>query len=466
MNNTINTITNFLAQEKMKTFFLYVTIFIFFLGVYILNILYPLTADDWGYSFMYAEHTGLSATRVSNVVDVLVSQYYHYFGWGGRSVVHSIAQFLLSIDIRIARLLNALAYIALFVMIYKIINKGKSPNAGLFILLNVLIWLIQPIFSIIILWMTASANYIWGALLIILFIYPYYLLFLNKTSKSSYLKCACFLLWGIISGWTNENASVAMIFLLVVFMLNFKYHKIKIPSWAIWGIVGACVGCTIMLLAPGNTVRSLEISSNFGLLEVSQFKLFKIRLYNLYNAGALRLSIFSIIYILFLFLYLKIGDLKNKKEVLFLSLAFLSSSFIAFVSLFPVPYFPRDVWTSIHIFYFIAVGFLYVNIPFTSYLMKISRLVVFAVLLFAFISHYVVLYGDVKALSVQSKERELFIEQEKKKGVKDVILTKKMHFREGTSFGDAMSEDKHFWTNVLYANYYGIRSVRLKHIDE
>lgn len=465
MKGIMNDVSSFLSRKGVQKILLYLVVALFFGLVYILNILFPLQADDWGYSFI-VDAANNSTVRVHSIFDILVSQYNHYFEWGGRSVVHFIAQFLLFIDIRIAKLLNSFVYIGLFFMIYAIINKGKKPNAGLFIFLNIIMWLIQPAFSIVILWLTGSANYLWGALLLILFIYPYYLFFLKKSSNDPFFKSILFLLAGVICGWTNENSSLAMIALLVMLMGYLKYQKIKLPNWVIWGMIGACIGAAMMILAPGNAVRASMLSDNLGLSEVSSFKLFKIRLYNLYNAGALRLSVFTAIYGVFLFLFLKMGEMKNRMEVLSLSFAFFASGLVGFVVLYPVPYFPRDVWTGIHIFFIIAIGLLYVNIPFDNLFMKVCRLVVFLGLVAAFISHYTILYKEVDYFSVESKERELFVEQEKAKGIKDVIVSDQMVFPAGSLLGEALSYDKGYWTNVLYARYYNLNSVRLKWTNE
>ncbi len=465
MKYTINNISTFLEKKNVQKVFLYLVVLLFFCLVYILNILFPLQADDWGYSFIL-NGTNQNPERIHSVFEIFVSQYNHYLGWGGRSVVHFIAQFLLFIDIRVANLLNSLAYICLFIMVYAIINKGKKPNAGLFILLNIVIWLIQPAFSIIILWLTGSANYVWGALLQVLFIYPYYLFYLNKVSKDSILKGVLFFLWGILSGWTNENSSLAMIFLLISLMCYLKYQKVKLPKWVILGIIGACIGCAIMILAPGNMVRSSILSDNFGLSEVSSFKLFKMRIYNMYNAGALRIFFFSIIYVVFLFLYLKMGEVKNKIEILYASLAFFVSALIGFIVLYPVPYFPRDVWTGIHIFFFIAIGVLYVNTPFNNQLMKICRSAIFLVLIAAYINHTVKLYKEVDYFSVKSNERELFVAQEKTKGKEDMIISEQMFFPLGSLLSGPLSYDKENWTNILYARYYNLHSVILKWENE
>ena len=52
----------------------------------VFNIYTPLVADDYIYSF-----------GMHSVGDILVSQYHHYFFWGGRSVAHFLVQFWLLI---------------------------------------------------------------------------------------------------------------------------------------------------------------------------------------------------------------------------------------------------------------------------------------------------------------------------------------------------------------------------------
>lgn len=464
MSNILNSISSFCENTNVRRVSLYLVAFMFLGLVYVLNILYPLCADDWGYSFIYNQANHHSE-KIQNILDIFRSQYNHYLAWGGRSVVHFIAQFLLFIDIRIAKFLNSLAYVFLFLLIYSIINKGKKPDVGLFIVLNIIVWFIQPGFAFVVFWLVGSANYLWGMLLLLLFIYPYYLFYLKRSSNDSYIKCILFFLWGIISGWTNENAALAMIFLLIVLLVYLKITGVKIPKWALLGVVGACVGCAVMLLAPGNQERAALVAGNLGLTEVSAFKLFKIRLYNLYNAGGLRMMIFSVIYALFLFMYLKMNDAKKNLDIIFLSLAFFVSGIVAFVVLFPVPYFPRDAWTSIHIFLLIGIGLLYVNIPLNKYLIYF-RLSVVGVLTVLFINYYIVLYKDVNYISVKMKEREVFVYQEIAKGKKDIVVPEKIIVPKGSLFGDPLSDDKGVWTNVLYANYLGVNSIRLKKADE
>ena len=58
-----------------------------FLMMLVLNLLTPLIADDYAYSFIHGTYK-----RVHNLLDVIISQADHYMTWGGRSIAHSFAQ--------------------------------------------------------------------------------------------------------------------------------------------------------------------------------------------------------------------------------------------------------------------------------------------------------------------------------------------------------------------------------------
>ena len=72
-----------------------------FLFFYLLNYLMPMTfGDDYLYSFIWQGKPMFvplteEALRCSSVVDVIHSQWSHYFTWSGRVVSHTLAQLLL-----------------------------------------------------------------------------------------------------------------------------------------------------------------------------------------------------------------------------------------------------------------------------------------------------------------------------------------------------------------------------------
>lgn len=438
-------------------------LFILFCSIYLVNLVFPLIYDDWIYSFVYEENMA-DSHRISSIYDILYSQYNHYFIWGGRNVVHAILQFLLFIDIRIAKLLNSVVYILFFFVIYKIINEGKKTDISLFLFLNIIVWLTYHSFSYVAFFLTLSTNYLWGTCLVFLFIYPYYLFFVKKASKDSFVKCIFFFLWGIFSGWTNENIVLAMIFFIILLLGYLKYQNIKIPKWTIVGLIGVCIGCVVMLLAPGNKVRLDKLYQIMGLSEFSFFDLFKIRLSNLYRVGAIRLSVFAFIYAVLFFCYLKKNTFSKEKldNHLFLSLAFFLSGLVAFFVLFPVPLFPDSTWVGIHIFFFIGIGILFVNISFRNLFLKYSKIVVSILLFVAFSCYFAIFYKEAIYFSEEMKKRELLVEKEKGRGNKDVVFLYRLSFPEGFPFYDPISQNELSWQNVGYARYYGLNTVKTK----
>ena len=64
-----------------------------FVLISLIAYLVPIFAND--YRYMLIEGTNLRAQTIS---DVFLSQYRHYFEWGGRTVNHVIAMLLLLLD--------------------------------------------------------------------------------------------------------------------------------------------------------------------------------------------------------------------------------------------------------------------------------------------------------------------------------------------------------------------------------
>jgi hypothetical protein len=227
-----------------------------FIGIYALNYYFPIILDDWTYSM------NARGTKITGLSEILEYQYLHYFNWGGRSVVHAIAQIMLASGVFWGDVVNSIGYITLVLIIYYIANKGNESNLSLFIGINLLTWFLVPALVENILWITGSANYLWGTLLILSFLSFYCAAFLSGKYKDGWMKRIGVFFLGVLAGWTNENMSVAMIFFLICLILLTKKENKAIPKWMIFGLAGAIIGCAFMLLAPGNYVRNkVEVSN-------------------------------------------------------------------------------------------------------------------------------------------------------------------------------------------------------------
>lgn len=114
---------------QLQRFLFVVVLFCIGVTIYFFNYLFPLHADDWAYSFkeVLVDYGFPSSNeKIASFKDILESQYTHYFNWGGRSVVHFIAQFLLWIGTPFNDILNTLAYIMLICSMYFIFNCYKK----------------------------------------------------------------------------------------------------------------------------------------------------------------------------------------------------------------------------------------------------------------------------------------------------------------------------------------------------
>lgn len=70
-------------SEKIKVGIIFMTVFVLFL---LLNILTPLYADDYSYSFSFA-----TGERINNISQIIPSQIIHYYNLNGRSIAHILA---------------------------------------------------------------------------------------------------------------------------------------------------------------------------------------------------------------------------------------------------------------------------------------------------------------------------------------------------------------------------------------
>lgn len=427
--------------------------------VYHLNVLFPIFADDIGFTFVSEIGKGLTR-KVTSVYDVFVTQYNQYYMWGGRCVVHFILQTLLLLGDGVANVFNSIAYLALSLLIYTIINKGNEVKPLLFLLINMALVFILPSFLETVLWITGGVNYTWGMLIILLFIYPFYTYFTEGKIKNSWVRNTGMFLAGIIAGWTNENTAFAMVLLIIALIIYLKIKKKEIPFWIITGLIGACIGYLIMILAPGNYVRSMGVSHNLGLDQVSAFKLFKIRLYNLLHGGFLHVVLYLAVYCLFGFLYWKNkSQLRDYRKPLYASLAFMGASIISYCVLFPTPTFPERAMFGVAVYALIAIGILFNNIPHKNTPVKAVKIMTVVVVCILFFFSFKRHYTELVQFSNVARARDNLIKEQKEKGILDIVFTEKETMLPDR---EILTTDSLNYYNVHFSKFYNINSIKLE----
>src|SRR6218665_1641392 len=126
LTETLNKADTFFRKPLIQKICFGLVIVVSFILIYILNVLHPIFGDDWNYCLLPDGHT-----KVKSFSDILYTQYEHYFTWGGRTVVHIIAQSLLLVGISIGDFINSLAYLAFTLVIYCMVNQSNKIKPSL-----------------------------------------------------------------------------------------------------------------------------------------------------------------------------------------------------------------------------------------------------------------------------------------------------------------------------------------------
>ncbi len=423
-----------------------------FCMIYILNDIYPLFLDDWNYSFVVSENR-----RVESLSDVFISQYHHYFEWGGRAVVHIICQALLMLDFFWLCVLNAVAYVALLFVMYSIANKNNKVNPFVFLLCHICVWFLQLAFCQTVLWKTGSANYLWGMLIVLLFIYPYYLYFRNREYSDGIFKAVLFFITGIIAGWTNENIGIALIFYILASLFLYRREKMKLPKWAIFGLVGAIIGCGAMLLAPGNYIRLASVEQMVAEQGKTMSEEYFLNLKNLLIYSVQTVLPLITAYIAGIIIYIRQKEKSIERDtVLKSSLLFIITGFVALFALMASPTSEKRAMFGIIILFIIPAIMIYANLDLTIKPLNVLNIVMLIGLFSLYIVDYTWKYQTISIASTAWKEREPLIEEYKAKGIDTITFTNRFHIH--TKYGlQDLSDDKDHLVNQVCARYYGFK---------
>ena len=128
----------------------------------VLNAHTPLMMDDYDYSFSWS-----TGERIDGIADVLASQAAHYRLWGGRSVVHALAQLFLWLGKPVFNIANAVMYVLLLLELLALSGCGWRRADCLRLLLahGVLLSGVS-FFGTVFLWLDGACNYLWGTALV------------------------------------------------------------------------------------------------------------------------------------------------------------------------------------------------------------------------------------------------------------------------------------------------------------
>jgi len=271
------------ARVRMVLFF---ALLILIGGVMLLlNVHTPLMMDDYDYSFSWA-----TGERIAGVADVIASQAAHYRLWGGRSVVHALAQLFLSMDKLIFSVANTLMYLLLLLEIYALARpEGRRWNWEILLIAHAVLFTCVPFFGTVFLWLTGSCNYLWGTALALL---P--LLITRSVWEGGFFARSwhgwlavpvCF-----FAGWTNENTACGVFAAMLVLLAVQASQRKRVHAWQWCSLAAQAAGIALMLLAPGNFSRASAYESGSIIVELLK-RAVKASVYGGVYVGALLIGV-------------------------------------------------------------------------------------------------------------------------------------------------------------------------------
>lgn len=233
----------------------------------------PYFANDFRYMMVQGTHD-----TVASFGDIIISQYRHYFEWGGRTVAHVIAQTLLYWGKPASAVAQALCYVVLVLFIY--FNAfGIRPTLHLrfmpLFVITLLLFLQLRVYGEVVFNIVSSANYMWTTTLVLIFLLPYRISMAREVKASPLVLWPFMLISGVIAGWTNENTAAAVATGLGLYLLwNLRKQRLKL--WQCVGYAGFLVGFALLVFAPGNQARlqSMEdkgfdaVSHSIGAIDI------------------------------------------------------------------------------------------------------------------------------------------------------------------------------------------------------
>ncbi len=229
-------------------------------SMFLLNCHMPLMMDDYDYSFSWS-----TGERLAGVGDVLASQAAHYRLWGGRSVVHALAQLFLYWGEGVFNVANALMYLVLLLEICAL--AGRRDGRTL-LCAHGLLLLTVPFFGTVFLWLDGACNYLWGTALALV---P---LLIAKSERgggffdADGLRGAPAVPVSFLAGWTNENTACGVLAALLLLLAHDAVKGRRIRPWRAAALAAQALGVAVMLLAPGNFARASEEATRGFLAEM------------------------------------------------------------------------------------------------------------------------------------------------------------------------------------------------------
>ena len=218
-----------------------------FLFMLLLNGLTPYVADDYAYMISFYDQWW-----IEDLADVVYSMYAHSFSMNGRIISHAFGSAFMIWPKPVFNLCNALVYVALMLLLYRVANFKHKGNLLLFAGVCMSFWLFMPAFGQVALWQIGSVNYLWALLAGIIYLSPFIYRFVYRRELLPKLwQKALFCLFALPLGMYTEITSfIALLLGAALLVLAKAVKKASLKSWLLLPTAIAAAGYLLLMSMP------------------------------------------------------------------------------------------------------------------------------------------------------------------------------------------------------------------------
>lgn len=229
---------------------------IFLLMLYC-NIKTPMLFDDYGYCFSFAD-----GARIESVSQIFPSMAAHRLTMNGRVISHFLLQLFLMLPTMVFKVLNSLMFVAMLAIICKLAFLNKEhpvwfKTVTIFAVFAA-IWVFQPVFGDAFLWKAGSVNYLWTAVISLLYTYLCVASFCTGREPRGVVAVTAFLLLSLIAGAYSETCAITTIVASFLFAAQTYFFKKRKPSkLMVASFTLLLIGFAFLLFAPAEGANKL-----------------------------------------------------------------------------------------------------------------------------------------------------------------------------------------------------------------
>lgn len=427
--------------------------------------------DDYAYCFDFSTGWDMPnplglyppqySERITDIGSIFNSMASHRNCHSGRVLSHFLVQLFLLAPKWVFNICNSLVFtlqIFLIMLCSKVLTATK--NLWRIVLVTGLafmcLFLCQPVFGQINIWLDGSFNYLWMSTLMVLYIFFYMKIIKTGVfSNNSAVNILCILL-SFAVGMSHEVSGTSMLVLSAVSIIYLHFAKHKNNIWSVLSFASTLTGFLFLLLAPS------ELSTQMVDVSLSELimKLFNNLLYLLQLASPL-LPLYILSVVLFAIAYFTKAD----KEVINFTVILFLVTAASFFSLIFASYIVRRCLfvTSVLLTLSCAIlasELLRQNKKFILAVVYGATVVMLAITPFSVVK----CINDINITYDFSAHNEQYIMECKEAGVEDIKIPALS--TAGISEYSPLKNQKYLdtrdsnsWPNIYMAKYYGVNSI-------